>query len=84
MKLNEIEFTIRVKTNPLDQKTYEKILNPFLERIMKREGDVRFSIEDLIQYLELNKCKFYVTSTDFPTLDRFDDGIKTTKIEIIG
>jgi hypothetical protein len=84
MKTNEIEFTIRVKTNFLDQETYEEILRPFLERIVQRKGDVRFSIDDLIKLLELDKKNFLVTLTEFPTLDRFDDGLKTTKINIVG
>ena len=84
MKLNEIEFTIRVKTNYLPQEVYEEILNPFLDMIMKRGDDRMMSFEELTKYLELDKKKFLVTSTDFPTLDRFDDGLKTTKINIEG
>ena len=84
MRTNEIEFTIRVKTNFLYQETYEEMLKPFLDMIMKRGDSRMMSFEELTKHLELDKKKFLVTSTDFPTLDRFDDGLKTTKIEIVG
>lgn len=83
MKLHEIEFTIKIKINPLPFDEYMELQQPFYDKILNKDMP-SITFEEINKWLKLDKKKYYPTSIEFSKMNREEERISTTKIEITG